>query len=310
MIIPTPRTSLPQSRQDYEPTIMRTIVHLSDIHFGRVDYTTVEPLVARVRAIAPDLVVISGDLTQRARSGQFREAREFLDALPSPRLVIPGNHDVPFYNVVARFLAPLSNYKKFISRDLEPFHADEEIAVIGINTARSLVFKGGRINSEQVEAIKKRFCGLDDHVTKILVTHHPFDLPHQFSEEDLVGRAEMAMKTIAGCHVDLLLAGHFHISHTGDTTTRYDIPGFSALVVQAGTATSTRGRGEMNSFNVIRVDHPRIVVERLSWNLESGDFISAKTESFINTADGWKRLEQADSEQAAGTMDRIGQETG
>jgi len=288
---------------------MRTIVHLSDIHFGRVDYATVEPLVARVRAIAPDLVVISGDLTQRARGGQFREARAFLDALPSPRLVIPGNHDIPFYNVIARFLAPLSNYKKFISSDLEPYYADAEIAVIGINTARSLVFKGGRINSQQVEAIKRRFCGLDDHITKILVTHHPFDLPHQFGEEDLVGRAEMAMKTIAGCNIDLLLAGHFHISHTGDTTTRYHIPGFSALVVQAGTATSTRGRGEMNSFNVIRVDHPQIVVERRSWDLESGDFISAKTESFTNTAEGWKRIEQSDAGNTARTMARAGQET-
>ena len=130
---------------------MRTIVHLSDLHFGRVDYAVVEPLVQTVAELAPDVLAVSGDLTQRARSEEFKEAREFLDTLPSPQIIVPGNHDVPLYNVFKRFLQPLDKYKRYITGDLEPFHADAEIAIMGINTARSLTIKDGRINEVQIE---------------------------------------------------------------------------------------------------------------------------------------------------------------
>src|SRR5213593_2266921 len=129
---------------------MRTLVHLSDLHFGRVDEQIIEPLISAVTQINPDLVAVSGDLTQRARSQQFREARAFLDALPQPQIVVPGNHDVPLHNVFSRFLQPLAKYRRYISEDLQPFFQDEEIAVLGVNTARSLTLKGGRINEEQV----------------------------------------------------------------------------------------------------------------------------------------------------------------
>src|ERR687889_1424872 len=117
---------------------MHRIIHLSDVHFGRTDPVVVAAVLALVRRMEPHLVVVSGDLTQRARAWQFREAREFLDALPRPQIVVPGNHDVPLYNVFARFFQPLDNYKEHITRDLEPFYADAEIAVLGVNTARSL----------------------------------------------------------------------------------------------------------------------------------------------------------------------------
>ncbi|MGB9178581.1 MAG: metallophosphoesterase, partial [Pyrinomonadaceae bacterium] len=127
---------------------MRTIVHLSDLHFGRVDYSVVKPLIEHVKEAKPDLVAVSGDLTQRARTAQFKEAREFLDALPQPQIIVPGNHDVPLHNVFARFLQPLDKYRRHITDDLEPFYADEEIAVLGLNTARSLTIKYGRINEQ------------------------------------------------------------------------------------------------------------------------------------------------------------------
>src|SRR2546422_11690571 len=117
---------------------MRTVVHLSDLHFGRVDHNLLAPLVKSVTSIKPDLVAVPGDLTQRARSHQFREARAFLDLLPQPKIVVPGNHDVPLHNVYSRFVQPLTKYRRYISEDLQPFFADEEIAVIGVNTARSL----------------------------------------------------------------------------------------------------------------------------------------------------------------------------
>lgn len=269
---------------------MRTLVHLSDLHFGRIDEALVEPLAETVVAAKPDVVVVSGDLTQRARSEQFREAREFLDALPSPQIIVPGNHDVPLYNVVARFAQPLDKYRRYITDDLEPFHSDEEIAVLGVNTARSLTIKDGRINEQQVARIRERLCPYGDEVTKIVVTHHPFDVPEGYAESDLVGRARMAMEALAGCGADLLLAGHLHVSHTGHTAKRYQIAGHSALVVQAGTATSTRGRGEANSFNIIRIQHPHINVERLSWQPERTRFAPASSETFTHMPDGWVRL--------------------
>ncbi len=269
---------------------MRTIVHLSDLHFGRVDQTVVGPLIETVTRLAPDLVAVSGDLTQRARSHQFLEARAFLDKLPTPQIVVPGNHDVPLHNVFARFFEPLTKYRRYITSDLRPFYHDDEIAVMGVNTARSLTIKGGRINEEQVGWMSERLCACKPSVVKIVVTHHPFDLPSGGDERQLVGRARMAMEALARCGADVFLAGHLHVSHTSHSATRYQIKGHSALVVQAGTATSTRGRGESNSFNVIRVDHPRITVERLEWQPEQGQFLTAMTERFNQTPDGWARM--------------------
>ena len=268
---------------------MRTLVHLSDLHFGRVDYSVLEPLVATVWEIKPDVVVISGDLTQRARSRQFKDAREFLDRLPSPQIIVPGNHDVPMHNVYKRFAQPLDKYKRYITDDLAPFYADEEVAVLGLNTARSLTIKDGRINEEQIATINERLCAFPAEVTKIIVTHHPFDLPEGHSD-DLVGRAQLAMEAIARCGADVLLAGHLHISHTGESSARYKIAGHSALIVSAGTATSTRGRGETNSFNVLRIKRPFINVERLSWQPERAAFAPSSTEHFKHTPDGWTRV--------------------
>jgi 3',5'-cyclic AMP phosphodiesterase CpdA len=214
---------------------MRTLVHLSDLHFGRVNPLLVDPLIKSINEIGPDVVAISGDLTQRARSYQFKEARSFLDRLPKPQIVVPGNHDVPLHNVFARLLQPLTKYKRYITDDLQPTYEDEEVVIIGVNTARSLVVKGGRINETQVGRLRDKFCSLGNEVVKVVVTHHPFDLPEGHDERDLVGRAKMAMTGLAECGADLFLAGHLHISHTGHTK-RYNIRGHSALVVQAGTS--------------------------------------------------------------------------
>jgi 3',5'-cyclic AMP phosphodiesterase CpdA len=269
---------------------MRTLVHLSDLHFGRVDAQIIDPLIKAVSEIRPDLVAVSGDLTQRARSGQFREARAFLDQLPQPQIVVPGNHDVPLHNVFTRFLRPLDKYRRYITDDMQPAYADEEIVIVGVNTARSLTIKGGRINEDQVASIREKLCGAGDEVVKAVVTHHPFDLPEGYKDRELVGRAEMAMAGLANCGADLFLAGHLHISHTSHTAMRYKIRGHSALVVQAGTASSTRGRGEANSFNVIRIHRPDITVERLMWQPERASFAVTSNEQFRHTPDGWIRL--------------------
>lgn len=268
---------------------MRILVHLSDIHFGKVDYGVVERLKEKIGEIEPHLVIVSGDLTQRARSHQFIEARAFLDSLPKPQIVIPGNHDVPMYNVFARFFSPLEKYKKYITENLQPFYKDEEIAVIGINTARSFTIKDGRINEEQVAEIREKMCDLDDKMLKIIVTHHPFDLPAGFDEDDIVDNADEAMPQIADCGADVFLAGHLHVSHISHTAERYKLDsGRSALVIQAGTATSTRGRGEANSFNVIEFEYPRLTVKRFECQRSETGFVQAESQEFLQTEKGWK----------------------
>jgi len=277
---------------------MRTLVHLSDLHFGRVDATLLDPLRDLVHQLAPNVVVVSGDLTQRAKSEQFEEAKAWLDTLPGPQIIVPGNHDISLYNVFRRFLAPLDRYKRYITDDLDPVYIDDEIAVLGVNTARSLTFKDGRVNHEQVDKIRATLAGVAPDVTRVVVTHHPFDLPRGAEGEELVHRADMAMGVFAELGVDLLMAGHLHMSHAGNTQARYKISEYAALVVQAGTATSTRGRGEVNSFNVIRIEPLRIEVDRYGWDSVHNQFQVLATEKFMRSGNVW--TEVPDGMMAAG----------
>jgi 3',5'-cyclic AMP phosphodiesterase CpdA len=269
---------------------MRTLVHLSDLHFGRIDAAILDPLVASVQAIAPHAVVVSGDLTQRAKARQFRAARAFLERLPEPQIVVPGNHDVPLYRVWERLLWPLGKYRRWICADLEPSWRDGELAIIGVNTARALTFKGGRVNRAQLEALGRRLAPLPPGVTKVVVTHHPFDLPDDPGNDAQVGRARLAMQTFAQCGVDILLAGHFHTSQSGATSGRDDLAGYAALAVQAGTATSTRGRGESNTFNVLRIESRAVEVERRRWRPEARTFEVAQVERFRRDGQRWLEL--------------------
>lgn len=269
---------------------MRTIVHLSDLHFGRVDPRILSPLARAVADTHPDLIAVSGDFTQRARRRQFADARAFLDALPFRQLLVPGNHDVPLYNVPARLLAPLASYQRYISTDLEPTYMDDEVAVVGLNTARAFVARGGgRLSEPQVARAVERLRPLPANLIKIIVTHHPFDLPEGVPTENLVGRAVMAMEHLAAIGADLFLAGHIHVSHVGHTAERYRIAGHSALVVQAGTM-STRGRGECNTFNVLRLERPNVIVERHSWEPGHQQFTMTWSGRFHHTPHGWVAL--------------------
>ena len=275
---------------------MRTIAHLSDPHFGRIEPATVQALILTVTEARPDVVVVSGDFTQRAKEREFQEARQFLQALPSPQIVVPGNHDVPLYNVLARALNPLRNYQRYITKDLDPFYSDDEIAIAGINTARSLTLKNGRSNRQQVAQSCARLEACGENRTRVIVSHHPFDLPETHELHGLVGRAHMAMAGFARCRVDLVLSGHLHISHTSESAARYKIPGHSALVIHAGTATSTRGRGELNSFNIIHVDRSSVAVQCLTWDPERSSFFLSVTAQFQRTSAGWFRIPRADAE--------------
>jgi 3',5'-cyclic AMP phosphodiesterase CpdA len=267
---------------------MVKIVHLSDLHFGTADPAITELVVNKVVEVAPAVVVVSGDLTQRARSREFIEARAFLDRLPEPQIIVPGNHDVPLYNVFDRFFRRLDKFGKYITADLRPTYIDDKVAIIGINTARSFTIKGGRINKGDISYIRSKFCGLHEEMLKVVVTHHPFDLPDGHSENDVVGRAGRAMPMISECGGDVFLAGHLHVSHIETTAKRYKLDnGRLALIIQAGTATSARMRNEPHSFNVIEFEHPRLLVERLECRSISEGFTSAEQKVYVHGDKGW-----------------------
>jgi 3',5'-cyclic AMP phosphodiesterase CpdA len=270
---------------------MRTLVHLSDLHMGRLDPEVMSPLIDAVRRVRPHLVVVSGDFTQRATDAQFRSARAFLDAIDQRTLCIPGNHDVPLWNVAARFLTPLDRYRRHISANLSPEYQDEEMIVVGVNTTRSFAWGEGRINLAEVERILTRLAAVPPNVTRIVVTHHPFDLPPGVRETRLVGRARAAMARLAVGGADLFLSGHLHLTHISHSAERYRIAGHSALIVQAGTV-SMRGRGEEPSFNVLRLDRRRLEIGRLLWDPPQRRFAETAFGIYRREDNGWRAVDE------------------
>jgi 3',5'-cyclic AMP phosphodiesterase CpdA len=247
---------------------MPRIVHLSDLHFGAHDERLVEGVENSVDESKPDLVVISGDFTQRARTEQFRDACRFLERLQNSGhevLGVPGNHDIPLYDVLRRFLSPLARYRRYIDENLCPFIELPGLAVLGINTARSLAFKDGRINQDQVNFIRDTFARSPKGSFRVLVTHHPlFALEVGDEVAPAIGRQELALEAIQQAGVDMLLAGHNHhaSSHgASDLVTRAG----GALVVQAGTAISTRVRDQEQSFNTIDVADGSVTIIVNAW---------------------------------------------
>jgi 3',5'-cyclic AMP phosphodiesterase CpdA len=269
---------------------MARLVQLSDLHFGAHDERLVEGVERSIDALEPDLVVISGDFTQRATTEQFAQACRFLERLQDAGhevLGVPGNHDVPLYDVLRRFLSPLSRYRRFIDDSLCPFVELPGVAVLGINTARSLTFKDGRINKHQVEFIRETFARTSDAVFRVLVTHHPlFALKVGEEVTPAIGRQELAIDAVQDAGVDLLLAGHNHQAQThfaSDLVTRAG----GALVVQAGTATSTRVRGQEQSFNTIDVGERSVTITVNAWKGEQ--FIALDAQSFAWADGQWSR---------------------
>lgn len=270
---------------------MSVVVHLSDLHFGRVDDRLLTPLATAVEAAMPDVVVVSGDLTQRAQESEFRAARDFLARLPGPRVVVPGNHDVPLYNVFDRFVRPLALFREIIEADPVPRFVDAQLAVIGVSSARSLVVKNGRINEEQVDAIRAAFSALPTEVFRVVVTHHPFDAGDAMDPGDRIGRAGLAMRAFAECGVDLLLSGHLHVAYSGESAPASGVlAGHEALAVSAGTATSTRVRGDPNEFNVLRVSKRRVEVETHAWVNDRNAFERTRLSAFERTDLGWRSV--------------------
>ena len=271
------------------------LVHLSDLHFGAHDEQLVEAVEQQVGQLKPDLVVISGDFTQRARTEQFRQACEFLERLRErghEAIGVPGNHDVPLYDVLRRFLSPLARYRRFLDETLCPFVELPDVAVLGINTARSLTFKDGRMNKQQVEFIRETFARVASDKMRVIVTHHPlFALEVGGEVERAIGRQELALDAVEESGVDMVLAGHAHHASSqdaGDLVTRAG----GVLVVQAGTATSTRVREQEQSFNTIDIAGVSTTITVHAWN---GDEFEANDARRYQWQDGrWRILKSTE----------------
>ncbi|KKW91311.1 metallophosphoesterase family protein [Sphingobium chungbukense] len=279
---------------------MARIAHLSDIHFGAHDPRIVAAAEAWLQQRQPDLVVISGDLTQRARRDQFRQAGAWINRLRAAgmkMLVVPGNHDVPLYDLARRFGAPLRRYKRAISNDLCPFFEDDEVAMLGLNTARSLTIKGGRINHDQMRLLRDRFAHVAPEKTRILVTHHPlFAMPIGRGNElsEAVGQHEDAVRAAAQAGIHIALAGHFHRTYA-EAAEKMVAHAGGALVIQAGTATSTRLRNaEPQSFNWLHVHrHDEVELQVVVW--DGASFQRGHHVAYFRKDDAWIGQDMVDT---------------
>lgn len=274
---------------------MRRLLHLSDIHFGPPHY---EPAAAGVGALVadrrPDLIVVSGDLTQRAKARQFRQARRFLEGLGCPFLAVPGNHDVPMYRFWERLFDRYGAYRRHFDADLEPAYVDDEMEVVGFNTAFNLTIDNGRFTGPQLAGIRERFGsgrsgavrqapGVPDGTpvrvpgppVRIAVAHHPLAALPQLMGWRTARRSDEALAAFAAAGVDLVLSGHVHVAALGRA------PGSARRLwlVHSGTSTSRRGRGDeegRNSCNWITLDAGpagrAARVEQLAWSEDRGRF--------------------------------------
>lgn len=266
---------------------MRRIAHISDLHFSWVDRAVVDGLAAELNGDGPDLVVASGDFTQGARRAEFAEARAFLSRIAPPVLSVPGNHDITPYHLLQRFFDPYRRYRRYIHPEIEPVWRDEEIAVIGVNTARRMAFElnwsYGRINARQLRRVRDLLSSLPQNLFRIVVGHHPFLPPDEAPDTRVVGGAEEALACFDKHGVGLVLAGHLHRGYArslrpviegGAVTGAVEkAPQESTArrmtVVQAGSATSTRLRNaEPNAYNRITVENGEARIEARLWTGE------------------------------------------
>jgi 3',5'-cyclic AMP phosphodiesterase CpdA len=265
---------------------MARLIHISDLHFGRTRPELLRPLIRQLNEIEADLIAISGDLTQRARSSQFRAARAFIDRLQAPVLVVPGNHDVPLDDLFTRMVFPFRRYRKWIDRELEPHFENDAITVTGMNTVNPYAWQRGRVGSRAVRRVCSAFAGERDRV-RIVVAHHPFE--HQPTDTKVLMKgAGKAVDALAECGADVILTGHLHSWRAEPFAERVGRRG--ALQVHAGTGLSTRLRGEENDFNVLTVRPGEVTVERHAAGHGAESFERVQRAVFRSGPQGWSAV--------------------
>ncbi len=260
---------------------MTKIVHISDIHFGRIAYPEiVEVLVEEVNALEVDLVIVSGDLTQRARPWQFEDAVAMLNAFAAPVLVVPGNHDVYawWHRPFLRMFRPLRRYRQYVSDDLTPVYEGDAVAVLGINSAYGWTIKGGWVGEGARERIVSFFKNQRDDAFKILVIHHHLTRLEALGKYAVARRARLALKAAVEAGVDLILCGHLHVSCVEAVE-----PGRRLVVASAGTATCNRWREPQlgqNYYNVVEIAPERFTIEERLYDVRARAYGAARQSRF------------------------------
>jgi 3',5'-cyclic AMP phosphodiesterase CpdA len=269
---------------------VRRIVHLSDLHFGRDLPELLGPLLTAVNALSPDLVAISGDLTQRARRAQFHAARDFIERIKAPVLVVPGNHDVPLHNLLGRLISPWRRYRRWVSGQLQPEFRDDELIVLGVNTVNPFAHQSGIFNRRALDRIDVAFQDAGKDRARIIVAHHP--LEHQPSDRKALMRgADAALDGLARLGVDVVLTGHLHSWRAAPFTARTGRR--AVLQVHAGTGLSSRLRGHENDFNLLGIDGAAIDVTRYVANDRAARFDPAQRCRFVCGPNGWAPVDPA-----------------
>lgn len=263
---------------------MIRILHLSDLHFGRDRPELEAPLVRAVNGLAPDLVAISGDFTQRARRGQFDRAERFLQKIAPPTLSVPGNHDTPLDNLWVRFLRPWSRYRDAVDSELEPDHETDGLKVIGVNTVNRFSWQRGRIAGRTVRQVCRAFDDAGDRL-RIVVLHHPLEHGPEVDKRLMRGATD-ALSRLEGCGADIVLSGHLHNTVTSPFAAA---PGL--LFVQAGTGLSTRLRGESNTFNLLTGDRTGIEIETHAAG-DDAEFTPKDRVRFQRHPQGWQQVKE------------------
>ncbi len=253
---------------------MARVLQISDPHFGTVQPAVMEALVRMASAQQPDVLVLSGDITQRAQSSQFAQARSFCDRLAIPhRLSLPGNHDIPLFNPYQRFFTPYARYLRAFGPELEQSLSTPSLAIIGVNTTRRWRHTNGEVSGAQVRRVVAELARSDPAQLRIVVVHQPVHVPRASDEHDRLRGWEPAVRAWAKAGADIVMGGHIHLPYVCDLSSHVAGLGRHLWCVQAGTALSTRVReGIPNSVNLLRyegVGQPvPCVLER--WDYQAG----------------------------------------
>jgi 3',5'-cyclic AMP phosphodiesterase CpdA len=237
---------------------MTVLLHWSDPHFGTEQPPVRQALLQLAWQLQPQVAILSGDITQRARPAQFAAARAFCDELAVPTLLaLPGNHDIPLFDVFSRAIDPYGRYRKAFGEDLEPVHDGDDVLVACVNTTRPARRKDGEVSRAQVERVCRRLEQARRGQLRIVVTHQPACVMREEDEKDRLHGGHEAVLAWSKAGADLVLGGHIHLPYISDVCARVKGAPRTMFCLQAGTALSHRVRhGTPNSVNVIEWSAP------------------------------------------------------